>query len=289
MRNVLIPVDFSEGSLNSIKYAIENVPKDTSVSMWLFHVYADQLIFQPSFDIDGYMVDPVVDYELFEELKKVAEQNLDKLEKEVKDYITKKQYDNIVLKKRLIQGDPEWTLKNTCEELTPDVIIMSTHGAGNKGPLEGSMAKKIMGKAIVPVLAVPNDFYDYELKKVLFVTHMEHVKGDIDAVKLIYERLSHLDIKVEIVYFKESDNDNETLQDFVDAFPDEILKNRLIVSVRHFEEENIIDVAKNSNIDLIAFVAHKVNPFKHLFKRVISKKELFETGLPILSLPQDIS
>ncbi len=285
MRSVLIPVDFSEGSLNSCKYAIENVPKNVPVSIWLFHVYADQLIFQPTLDLEGYMVDPMFDLQLFEELKEIAEKNLSELEKKVIDYIKGKGYKNITVKKALIQGDPEWTLKNICEEVSPDVIVMATKGMGNKDPLEGNMAKRIMGKAKVPVLAVPSDYTEYSINKVLYVTHLESEEEDIKSVKILFEKLSHLNISVTLVYFKEDEEEDVEITHLLDEFHDMVVDNRFFIQLRS-REEKITDIVMEQESDLIAFVAHKVNPLKIIFKRVISKKELFETGKPVLGLPQ---
>ena len=285
MKSVLIPVDFSEGTFNSCKYVIENVPKNIAVSIWLFHVYADQLMFQPTMDLEGYMVDPMLDLQLYEELKEIAEKNLSDLEKEVVDYINDKGYGNITVKKVLIQGDPEWTLNNICEEVTPDVIVMATKGKGSKDHLEGNMAKKIMGKAKVPVLAVPSDYKKYFINKVLYVTHLESEQEDIKSINMLFDKLAHLKIGVTVVYFMDDHDDEVEIKHLMDEYHDMVIENRFNIQLLK-KEEKIADIVTGLETDLIAFVAHKVNPLKIIFNRVISKKDLFATGMPVLGLPQ---
>ena len=286
MKSILVSVDFSEGSLNSCKYAVDVIPKNTPVSLWLFHVYADQLIFQPTYDIDGVLVDPMVDFEFFEEMKKIATENLNKLKKEVEDYISEKGITNITVKEVMIQGEPEWLITDICEELTPDVIVMSTHGSGRKGPLEGSMAKRIMGKAKVPVLAVPEDYTDHKLSRILFVTNPDEELQDVDYVKMIMDNMRYLDVQIMITHFKESSGDTDNLKDFLEIFSEEV-DDQQISLLEVGSGVPIGKVVKEHQIDVIAFVAHKQNPFKLLFKKVISKKDLFEAGVPVLGLPPE--
>lgn len=286
MKSVLVSIDFSEGSLNSCKYALEIVPKNNPVSLWLFHVYADQLIFQPTYDLDGVLMDPIVDIELFEEMKKLAYERMDALKKEVEDYIAQRGFKNVTVKEFLIPGDPEWMISDVCEELTPDVIVMSTKGSGRKEPLEGNMAKKIIGKAKVPVLAVPEDYTKHQLSKIMFVTHLENEMEDVDYIKMIFENLRYLNPEMIVTYFKEKEDRKGDLNELEEVFNEEFNEGRFKVVKVDFGIK-VKEVAQQYEADLLAFVAHKENPLKRLFKKVITKKDFFEAGIPVLGLPPE--
>ncbi len=285
MKSVLIPVDFSESSLSTCKYAIETVPKNDPVSIWLFHVYADQFIFQPLYDLDGFLVDPVVDVELFEEMKKIAKENMKKLKTDVEKYIDEKGYKKLTVKSFMVPGDPEWMIQDVCDELDADVIVMSTRGAGKKDFLEGNMAKRIMGKAKIPVLAVPEKYGNYKLEKIMFATHLEHAQEDIDYTMMIYNNFKHLHPKIIITYFREEDDDGNF--DFLSDVFNEYFQNGSLQTLFVPKNVKVKTVVKENDIDLIAFVAHKENPLKHLFKRVITKKDFLEAGVPVLGLPPE--
>ncbi len=138
MKRILIPVDFSESSFNSCRYAIEIATKEEPVSLWLFHVFIDQTFYNPSTDPDGMMSAPIISIEFSEELKKIAETSMAKLKKQVEEYLTEKGYKNFTINKFMINGDPEWLVEDVCEEINSDGIVMSTSGSGKKARWKGA-------------------------------------------------------------------------------------------------------------------------------------------------------
>jgi nucleotide-binding universal stress UspA family protein len=287
MKSILIAVDFGEGSLNSCKYTIEIAPKNMPVSIWLFHVYADQFIFQPSYEIDGVLTDPVVDMEFFNEMKKISQQSLDNLKNELLIYIEEKGYTNFTIKDFMVQGDPQWAITDVCEESKPDLIVMSTYGAGKKEPLEGNMAKRIIGKTSVPVLAVPSNYHNYKLKNIMYTTNLDNDEEDIKITKIIIESFSYFDITVYFTFFKEKSEYKNKIDSIKEALKNEIENNKLklLFENEYHNETSIKAIAEENNIDLVAFVPHKSNIFKLLFNKGISKHDLFAAGLPLLGIP----
>ena len=148
------------------------------------------------------------------------------------------------------------------------------------------MAKKIMGKAKIPVLAVPEGYDKYKLEKVMFATHLEHEQEDIGYTKMIYEHLKHLHPQILITYFRDSKDDGNF--DFLNKDFAEELKTGKLQTLLVEKGVKVKKVVEDNGIDLIAFVAHKENPLKHLFKRVITKSDFLEAGVPVLGLPPDV-
>ena len=288
MKRILIPVDFSESSFNSCRYAIEIATKQEPVALWLFHVFIDQTFYNPSTDPDIMMSAPIISTEFSEELRKIAETNMAQLKKQVEDYITEKGYDNFTLNKFMITGDPEWMLEDVCEEINSDGIIMSTSGSGNKGPLEGNMALKIMGKTPVPVVAVPSDYTNFKFENVLYPTKLDDIENDILTLKLMLKLFSHHHLTFYVVHFRRSDKDTVTMQKLETTFESERLDDKIrfmLVNDDHKTEIALNTVISRNNIDLIAFVAHKTNPIKLFFSRGIHKDDFLSTDLPVLGLP----
>jgi len=288
MKRILIPVDFSQGSLNTCKYAIEIVTKKEPVTLWLFHVYADQMLYMPTSDPDGMMSTPMMSMEFSEEIKKIAVDSMAKLKNEVSDYLIEKGYTNITVNKFLVSGDPEWLVEDICEELDADGIIMSTSGTGEKGPLEGSMALKIMGKAPVPVLAVPHQYDRFSFKNVMYATKLHNVEQDIKAIKTLLEIFKHHQFRFFVVHFRKSDKYEASMDALEEAFEKERLEEKIRMMVINDDNDTgqvINAVVTQNDIDLIGFLAHKTHPLKLLFSRGIHKDDFFATNLPVIGIP----
>jgi len=288
MKQILIPVDFSESTFNSCKYAIEIATKKEPVSIWLFHVFAHQSFYNSSLNPDDLIAEPIISTEFFEEIKKITEDNMNKLKTEVSNYINEKGYTNFSLNKFLVSGEPEWLIGDVCEELHTDGIIMSTSGTGNKTPLEGSMAMKIMGTAQVPVIAVPKQYNKFMFSNVLYSTKLDNITNDIKAIKLLLELFKHHNFTLYVVHFRKYDKDLVSMKELEDVFVKERLENRvrlMIVNDEDNTDATITSVTTQNSIDLIAFITHKTNPLKLLFSRGIHKDDFIATGLPVIGLP----
>jgi len=198
MKTILIPVDFSEGSLHSCKYAMK-LTGNQKVTFHLFHIYNDQVMVPDSGLPEAMDTDVFFNSDIVLALKKQAEQQLAEMEQQVKKLI-KASGQDISITTSLQGGDPRWEITETCKEMEPDLVIMGTRGMGKKGFLEGSMAAKIMTKAAVPVLAVPENYFDFHLKNIMYPTHFN--KLDIHILQQLFKLLNHLDTKIHVCHFQ---------------------------------------------------------------------------------------
>ncbi len=288
MKRILIPVDFSESSFNSCRYAIEIATKDEPVVLWLFHVFIDQSYYNPSTDPDGMMAAPIISIEFSEELRRIADDNMIQLKKQVEDYLESKNYTNFTINKFMIAGDPEWLVEDVCEDINADGIVMSTAGSGKKDPLEGSMVLKIMGKTPVPVVAVPASYRAFKFKNVLYPTKLDDIKNDIASIKKMLKLFSHHNFTFYVVHFRRSDKDTVTMNELEKYFEKERLDEKIrfmLVNDDNNTEATLNAVISRNNIDLIAFVAHKTSSFKLFFSRGIHKDDFLSANLPVLGLP----
>ena len=286
MNTILIPVDFSEGSQVSINYAIQLAGKKET-TLYLFHIYPDQLMIPDSSFPTGIDSDAFLNTEFIYELRKQAEVNMESLIEEVKKLTNNSGYQNIKVESFVTGGDPEWEIKEICVKLEPSLIVMGTRGEGNKGFLEGSMAEKIMVRACRPVLAVPQITEVFRLKNIMYATTFS--EKDFQNIAMIFELLTHLDIKIHIVHFnlKESKNDGAALMDalyhsMANIYKEEEFECHLIDGN---EKSDVLETfIGQNNIDLISFIAHKKNIFKNLFSNKIHKKDFFKLELPMLAI-----
>ncbi len=153
IKKVLVPIDFSDYSKNSLKYAV-NFVKCFNADLYLIYV-VEPVIYPPDFSM-GQIAIPSVDLEMdkraVEELQKLAKKNIPgevKVETIVKT------------------GKPFIEIIETASEQNIDLIIIATHGhTGVEHILFGSTAEKVVRKAPCPVLTIrePVKGFDYKDK-----------------------------------------------------------------------------------------------------------------------------
>ncbi len=287
MQKILVPVDFSEGSLLSVKYAVF-VAGNRKTDIHLFHIYSDMVIVPDSSFTDGMDNSGAFFAEdLLVSLKEQAEKNMTALKDEAQKFLSDKLTDKIKISTSLTGGDPIWEIEDTIENLKPDMVIMGTRGRGKKGFLEGSMAEKIMSKANIPVIAVPETYNNIRLKNILYATNFDN--SDEDTINRIFHLFNTTDIKIFVTYFspgEDANSENEKMERLKKLFKKKRIEDKIRFSIVHFKqkEETLETVVSFNKIDLIAFVSHKKNIFKNLFTKHLHKKDFFKLDLPMLAL-----
>jgi len=286
MKTILIPVDFSKGSLHSCKYAMKLAEKQ-KVTFHLFHIYNDQVMIPDSGLTDNMSTDTFFNSDIVLALKEQAERQLAELKNEVEALI-KSSGQEITVTTSLHGGDPRWEITETCKELQPDMVIMGTRGTGKKGFLEGSMAAKIMAKASVPVLAVPDQYAGFQLKSIMYPTHFN--KLDIYTLQKLFKLLDYLDFKVHVCHLhleKKGAEAKILMEELEKAFEKEKKKGRICFSLVEApdKDEALKTFTKTNKIDLIAFLPEKKHPLKYLFSsHHLRKKDFFNLELPVLAM-----
>ncbi len=286
MKTILIPVDFSEGSLHSCKYAMK-LTGNQKVTFHLFHIYNDQVMVPDSGLPEAMDTDVFFNSDIVLALKEQAEQQMATLKKEVKKLI-KSSGQEIAVSTSLQGGDPRWEITEICTELQPDMVIMGTRGMGKKGFLEGSMAAKIMAKVPIPVLAVPENYPGFQLRNIMFPTHFN--KLDIYTLQQLFKLLSHLNFKIHICHFHLEKKNQEAgilMEELEKAFEKEKQdgKIRFVLVEAADKTEALKAFAKDNKIDMVAFLPEKGYFIKHLFSsHRLLKKDFFRLELPMLAM-----
>jgi nucleotide-binding universal stress UspA family protein len=154
IKNILVPIDFSDYSKNALRYAVQ-FAKQFKAKMYLIYV-VEPMIYPADFSM-GQVAIPSMDADLQnradEELKLLA-----------KNFI-----DPSINSETLIKtGKPFVEINETAKEVDADLIIMATHGhTGVEHLLFGSTAEKVVRKAPCPVLTLrePIKGFNFNLKK----------------------------------------------------------------------------------------------------------------------------
>jgi universal stress protein A len=140
VKRILVPIDFSEYSLNALQYAVR-FAKHFGSELILLHVV--EPVVYPTDISFGQIAFPNVE----EELHRRSEHELKRLRKEVRAEVAAKSFIRL--------GKPFVEITAAAKEYDVDLIIIASHGhTGVEHILFGSTAEKVVRKAHCPVLTV---------------------------------------------------------------------------------------------------------------------------------------
>lgn len=285
MFKILIPVDFSENTLKSCKYAL-NLANSKNSEIQLINILPEGIMVPDSSFPAGIDSDAFFNKEYLENLYGIAKSNMEKLTQKLEDFL-KNTNKNVSVKYNIVRGDAEWEILNVCETFSPELIVMGTSGTGNKGVLQGSMAKKIMNKVKVPVIAVPTDCTKIQPSNILYATNFD--ENDYRKLKLLHNLFKRLDTKIYVTHF-DFDGKNLELTDKINnlrqAFAEERKMGKMFFNIIDSVDKDISLRAfcEEYDIDLVSFISYKSNIFHQIFSNELHKKDFFKLNLPMLAL-----
>jgi nucleotide-binding universal stress UspA family protein len=144
-RSILVPVDYSEHSKASVRYAAELASK-VGATLHVVHVW----------DRPTYASDAVLVRRPGEEHCSLAELIQRNAENDMKDFLATLELGDVKLTHELLSGDPTAKLVEQLKTGGYDLVVLGTHGrTGLMHLLMGSVAEKLVRLSPVPVLTVP--------------------------------------------------------------------------------------------------------------------------------------
>jgi universal stress protein A len=145
-RSILVPVDYSECSKASVRYAGE-LAANVGASLVIVHVW----------DRPTYAAETVLVRQPGEAQRSLADLIRENAERDMSEFLaTLALPAGVKFTHRLASGDPAATLLNELKSGAFDLIVLGTHGrTGLVHLLLGSVAEKLVRLSPVPVLTVP--------------------------------------------------------------------------------------------------------------------------------------
>ena len=139
---ILVPTDFSDASVEAVRYAI-NLATKLNARITLLHVFAPP-IYPIGPDGAAFIPGP----EAFAQMYRTSEEQLEQL-------LAKVRSPGFAIDKRTAEGPIAAAIVQTAADEKVDMIVMGTHGrTGIKHLLLGSIAEAVVRTATTPVLTV---------------------------------------------------------------------------------------------------------------------------------------
>ncbi len=282
MIKILVPVTFTDYSVNALTYALTLAGKFPS-NVTILHCFSE---YEDILE-DSELKEPATE----ENVRKHEDEARDRLADLCQSTINKMsslQGDNIDLQNRFEFGYPEDIIPDVCRKMEPDVVIMGTKSKGETiKELLGSITSDVMKRADCPVLAVPSSSsIDLEkLSKILFITDFS--ENDYISMHKLIRLISPFQTQIHAVRFLSHDpakGEVEKMEQFK-SYCDTTYRNyQLKFSYEQSDQfiSSLEEYVEQNKIDLIAMTRRKRNMIAKLFTPEITRKILFHTDVPLL-------
>ncbi|HUR66859.1 MAG TPA: universal stress protein [Chitinophagaceae bacterium] len=259
MQTVIVPVDFSETSLNATRYATKLLTGHYGVHMILHHVYEKA---SQAEEITQKLE------ELKLELREVGIVKTETLAEQGSDFLTE--------------------LEKLARHRSADLIVMGITGRSAIGQtLIGSNTLKIVERKVCPVLIIPADSKYQDVKNVLLTSDFKNVVANTPSVpikKLLGTlrpnlHVLNVDSSHYVALTEEYQAEKIGLQQMFAEFSPEFYFMGL-----HDIDEAISQFAEDKKIDIIIVIHREQSLFSRLFIKSHTKKLVYQSSIPVLAM-----
>ena len=259
MKTVIVPVDFSETSLNAARYAAKMLTGHYGVNMILHHVY----------DKSGEAGEITMKLDqLKNDLRETGIVKMEIFAEEADDFIEE--------------------LEKLARHRQADLVIMGITGRSSLGQsFIGSDALKMLNTKVCPVLIIPPDSVYKEVKNVLLTSDFKNVMASTPSVpirkvlKAFHPNLHVINVSNEhyVSLTEEYQAEKEKLRDMFHDFHPEFYFLGL-----NDVDEAISQFATDKNIDLIVIIQKEQSIISKLFVKSRTKKLAYQSNVPVLAV-----
>ena len=260
MNKILVPVDFSDTSLNALNFAI--------------HLFGD---YQPEITIFySYKVSRQAGY-----LKSMDMIFKDDAKREMDAFRSKIDMSKpgIVFKELITKGDAVSTIANLGKEY--DIIVMGTKGAsGLKEVFIGSVAGGVITKTNAPVLVVPGE-YKYKAPKNIVLAVCGQPLSDESVLQPLHAIAALCDSKIKVLHI--ADEETPSLKEVLSAIGS--LDYSVVYKFGSSDvNQRINKFLEESNSELLCLIRRKRGFFKRIMGDSVTLKQTFNCSIPLLVL-----
>lgn len=268
MKNILVPVDFSDNSKQALRFALEFFADGDSQ----FTILNTYFIPYPSTQV-RITGDDVIEQRAAETYEEFIADILE-------------EYPDITSRVKFLFkiGQIEAVVNALVHNDEYDIIVMGTKGAsGIKEVLIGTTTASLIGKVKTPIIAVPEDCELKKPKKIVFaLDHLNKLERAALSPLISLAEKYKSEIQILNVYMFDNDLSREEKGQIADLFEG------VDYSLHEVKNENIgegiEEFVKAFGVDMLCLVHHKYSFFEKLFHKSMTKKMSMHTHIPLIAL-----
>lgn len=279
MKNILVPIDFSEAGNNAFRFALDLAARYDG-TLKVVHVYH-----------------PIIDEEeayLFNQIRfaslEDAEEMLDSFIAEEMELAAEGGVRVAVqVKKEIIVGFPVEEILRLSQSPDVDCIVLGTTGErGFMKNLFGSASTNVAQHSKCPVLLVPHGVAFHGFQHILYANDYEAAEALLLQKLMEFANLFHADIHFVHVQTKDKPDDFEEiknhLQDALCKCKEPLFSFTTSKINGHSVAEGLNDYALRHRIDLVVMARPNRDFWENMFHKNTTKAMALNTRLPILIL-----
>ncbi len=262
MNRILVPVDFSDTSLNALTYATK-LFGGIALEVTILHTYE---VSSSAFRMKS--MDSILEGD--------AQKEMDALLKKMRE-----DHPDISVQSKILKSDAVSAITSLGNSGTYDFIVMGTKGAsGLKEVFIGSVAGGVISKTKAPVLVVPGNFEYRPLQEIAFA-----ISGAIFSNDNVVEPLRKLAMlhscKVNVLHVSEGKKlDVEKALGTIDDLDPSVTYAFGAGKVN----EQLNEYLKKEVPGLLCLVRGKKGFFSRIFGESVTLKQTFNSSVPLLIL-----
>lgn len=278
MKNILLPTDFSDNSLNAIRYAVQ-LFKNEPCTFHLFNAYTPVV-----YDLTYVLLSPA-QFGMRDPIRAASQEGLDTLTENIlQEFGTNPnhKFETIARFETLIAG-----IKELIVERHIDLVVMGTKGAtGAKKILFGSNTVQVFREIKFPVLAIPANYEYVNPLQILFPTDLgvEFTKEQLQVLreiaKLHTSKINAVHVNSGHGLTEEQARNKALLPNFFKRqsyeFHD-VEDMEIPTAINKFQEEHVID--------LLVMINNKQSFFENIFFKDTINQIGFYLNIPFLVIP----
>lgn len=290
VQRILVPIDFSDYSVNACRYAI-GLAEKLNAEIKLMHVYYNPVVnSMPLTDTYYYQVN--MD-EIIREIEVRAKISMEKFYNDLREKIEKEGIQGVKIDYALVRGIASEEIIAESEQYKPEVIIIGTRGQGEReNDLIGSVTAKIIEETKVPVLVIPEDaiYQGIATINIMYTTAFDD--SDYYALKKLISILSPFEFRLYCVHIGTHDSniwDRVKMDSLKEKLHEHYSDYEIHCSI--IEDKDFLagmqEFIREKYIDIISMVTHKRGIITKLLNPSLARKVLFHTNIPFLVFHTD--
>lgn len=265
----LVPVDFSDGAANAVRYAAA-LAESAASSLVILHVVV------PPFDEHAFLAFDADD------VRDEAQVKLESwTQEQCADF-------NVELECKVRVGEVAEETRRLADLMNIDFIIMGTREVtAMRKLLYGSHTTEVIERATCPVLAIPEDVYFVPYQKIVYAT--DYQSSDLHALAKLSQLAEITGAAIDVVHISEEDADRATELSIIAYFEDLIRENIPYpnISCRVFSHENVgkgIERFTHSvGGDIVALAMRRQGFLSKLFRGSLTEEFVTRSTVPIIA------
>ena len=262
MNRILVPVDFSDTSLNALTYATKLFGGDV-LEITILHTYE---VSSSAFRMKS--MDSILEGD--------AQKEMDALLKKMRE-----KHPDISLQTKIMKSNAVSAITSLGNTGTYDFIVMGTKGAsGLKEVFIGSVAGGVISKTKAPVLVVPGNYEYLPLHEIVFAISGAPF-SDANVVEPLRKLTRMHSSKINVLHI--SEDTKPDLDEVVSTIEDMNPSVTYAFGTGNINQR-LDDYLRKENAGLLCLVRGKKDFFSRIFGESVTLKQAFSSLVPLLIL-----